>query len=173
MEDLPEEHTVQTCVACAGPLSDPPGGGRGHCSRFCWHHDGCTCDLGPGWPGRLEANTCPHTQRPKGDLEAEELCPDRPHPAATGASRPSGGFPRWNLSPARADRQRRSGAAPTSPGPAHTHRLASLSGVSWEPVLARGPLQKTKKGSVISFRDAHPQGFVPPQGTKATISFPR
>lgn len=85
-----------------------------------------------------------------GGSEATELCPDRPHPAATGASRPSGGFPRRNLSPARADWQRRSGAAPTSPGPAHTHRLASLSGVSREPVLARGPLQKTKEGSVIS-----------------------
>ena len=34
MEDLPEEHPVQTRVACAGPLSDPPGGGGGRCSKF-------------------------------------------------------------------------------------------------------------------------------------------
>ena len=91
---------------------------------------------------------------------------------ATGAGRPPGGFLRLSLSAAQADQQRRSGAAPASPRAAHTHRLASLSRVSREPVLAWGPLQKAKEGSFISFRDTHTfRTLCHPRGQELTFHF--
>ena len=150
----------------------PTQGRRGRSSRFHWRLDGCTCGLGPGWPGRLEADTCSHTQRPRGCSEAVELPPDGAHPEATGAGRPPGGFLRLSLSAAQADQQRRSGQRLHPPRATHTHRLASLSRVSREPVLAWGPLQKAKEGSFISFRDTHTsRTLCHPRGQKLPFHF--
>lgn len=123
----------------------PTQGRRGRSSRFHWRLDGCTCGLGPGWPGRLEADTCSHTQRPRGCSEAVELPPDGAHPEATGASRPPGGFLRLSLSAAQADQQRRSGQRLHPPALPKLTVSPRCPGCPGSPSLPGGPCRKQRR----------------------------
>lgn len=169
-----QECPAQMHTVCTWLRSDPPGGGGGCSSRFHWRHDGCTCGLGPGWPGRLEADNCPHTQRPRGCSEAVELPPDGG--ASHGhRSRPApGGLPEAEPQrcPSRPAAKVR-GSACIPPSCPHSPSRLAVQGVPGaRPCLGAPAESKGGKLHLVP-RHTHLQDFVPPQRTRANISFPR